>query len=360
MPRKRSSTSGGSRWVKIFFLNSKYYEYMEATLIEGLAELGHDVACSREASYGQAIPLSRVPAVAEAADLIVIGSGKGVDYHLLDGVQNPRVVFVDGHDGPSFQVPAGIRFKAVFKREFLDVGPALDNEYIYPLPFAAERRYFVPSQERDIAVSFAATMATNMLRYSIHMRLKERKECAIFSGSTRERAYRSFTDPLQEGNAIETPHYRTLLARSRISVNAPGAGWDCARYWEIAAARAMLFTFLPDIRVPYAFTDGMNCVTFASLREFEEKLDHYIHQPERCAAIAEAGYQHLLRYHTTARRAEQFLALALPASRRQGFCERFHTPAARRPAIASYLRRNTAVRQAKRVAQDISSRFRPL
>jgi hypothetical protein len=65
-------------------------------------------------------------------------------------------------------------------------------------------------------------------------------------------------------------------------------------------------------------------VTFSSIPEFEDKLDHYLAHPERVADIADAGHEHLLGYHTTARRAAWFLKLAIPAVNRPGFCERFY------------------------------------
>lgn len=64
----------------------------------------------------------------------------------------------------------------------------------------------------------------------------------IVSGTTSERACSH-----AHGIPIDTPRYRNLLHRSRISINIPGAGYDCARNWEILAARAMLMSLEPDI-----------------------------------------------------------------------------------------------------------------
>jgi len=314
--------------MKILYINCVAYDYLTATLIEGLTELGHEVVCARNSNNGKALRESDIPRVAEAADLIIIGSNSGVDYHLLEGVNNPRIVAVDGSDHAAFEVPAITRIKAVFKRELCEADKNPADNCVYPLPFAAEQRYFTKSTTKDLLVSFVANMDTNPLRHSVHTRLLNRTDSAIFSGSTNERTY-SVTAP--RSNAIETPTYRQLLARSRISVSVPGAGYDCARYWEIPAAKAMLFTYTPDIVIPNPFTDGINCVTFSSMSEFEEKLDHYLSHPARITEIAEAGYDHLLAHHTTARRAAYFLDLALPAVNRTGFCERFYTGDIKRP-----------------------------
>ncbi len=309
--------------MRILYINSIQYDYTTATLIEGLTELGHEIRSSAASNYGKAIPEGEFVAFAESADLIVVGSNRGAAYHLLENVGNQRIVAVDGNDQASiWEVPGFIRVKAIFKRELCRAEKDTEANRIYPFPFAAEKRYFVAPVAKDVLVSFVATMHTNPLRHSVHVRLGNRKHQAILSGWTNERSY-SIAEP--QANAIETPGYRQFLARSRISVNVPGAGYDCARYWEILAARAMLLTWTPDIMIPDEFTDGLNCVTFSSLDEFDQKLDHYLAHPERVAEIAEAGYQHLLAFHTTARRASYFLDMALPAVSRPDFCDRVYT-----------------------------------
>ncbi len=307
--------------LKVLYINCVEYDYLTATLIEGLTELGHEVVCSHDSNYGRMASPSKIPVIAEAADLIVIGSNRGVDHHLLEDVRNTRIVAVDGSDHAAFEVSEITRLKAVFKRELCGAAQIPEADFIYPLPFAAEKRYFTQSPGKDLLVSFVANMDTNPIRKSIHVRLLNRNHPAIFTGSTDERAYSS---ALPEPHAIETPRYRQLLARSWISVNAPGAGYDCARYWEILAAGAMLLTYAPDTVIPNGFTDGVNCVTFSSIPEFEEKLDHYLAHPDRVREIAEAGHNHLLAYHTTAHRAAYFLGLAMQAVNRSGFCEPFY------------------------------------
>ena len=343
--------------MKILYINSAQYDFLTATLIEGLTELGHDIVCSLGSSYGKAIEAKEIPAVAEAADLIIIGSNHGVNHHLLEDVKNPRIVAVDGSDHASFEVPGTTRVKAVFKRELCLVAPNPAENFIYPMPFAAEKRYFTPPVEKDILVSFVANTNTIPVRHSIHVRLRNRNHPAIFSGSTNERSY-SVTSP--RPIAVETPTYRQLLARSQISISAPGAGYDCARYWEILAARAMLFTYTPDILIPNGFTDGVNCATFSSLQEFDDKLDYYLARPERVAEIATAGFEHLLAYHTTSHRAAYFLNLAIPAAKREGFCDRFYTgESEQNPLLTRLLGRRNVWRARSLVGTTLRTCLRP-
>jgi SAM-dependent methyltransferase len=310
--------------MKIVFINTPIYDYLTATLIEGLTEIGQEVVCSEASNYGRALPDAELVQVAEQADLIVIGSNVGVRHHLMQSVVNPRKVFIDGSDFAGLGVPTAIRFKAVFKRELCRKTLGGPPSGVHPLPFAAEKRYFMATQpKKDILVSFIANMDTNPLRNSIHVRLQNMQNPAVVSGSTNERAY----NPGSARQApVDTPVYRQLLGRSMISVNVPGAGYDCARYWEILAARAMLMTYEPDILIPDGFTDGVDCATFASLDEFDSKLKFYTANPERAVRIAENGTLRLMQHHTTARRAYYFLECATAAVQRPDYCSGFLHP----------------------------------
>jgi hypothetical protein len=309
--------------MRIVYLNTPIYDYLTATLIEGLNELGQEVICSEASNYGRSVPEPELLRQAEEADLIVVGSNAGVRHHLLQGVANPRKVFVDGMDSAAFDVPTAIRFKAVFKRELNRQIRGAPGDGIHPLPFAAEKRYFVAPPNKDILVSFIANMNTNPLRHSVHLRLQNLQNPAIVSGSTNERAYNPGS---ARQTPVDTPLYRQLLSRSLISVNVPGMGYDCARYWEILAAGAMLFTYEPDILIPDGFTDGVDCATFASLDEFDSKLKFYTAEPQRALKVAASGYQRLLKHHTTARRAAYFLEKATAAGQRSDYCASFLHP----------------------------------
>jgi hypothetical protein len=309
--------------MKIVYIQTPVYDYLTATLIEGLQQAGHTLLCSEASNYGNRVADAELIREAETADLILCGSNMGVRTQLLHSVRNPRICFVDGNDHQAFAVPDDIRFKAIFKRELSSCLPEPEKRGIYPLPFAAEQRYFSAPRPKDLLVSFLANMFTNPLRASVHQRLINLRHPAVVSGSTNERAYNPANPP---ANALETPRYRELLARSLISVSVAGAGYDCARYWEILAVRAMLFTQQPDIVIPDPLIDGVSCVTFASLAEFDDKLRYYMGRPEECAAIAARGHEQLQRSHTTKARAEYALAIARRAVARDDYCADFLAP----------------------------------
>jgi spore maturation protein CgeB len=85
-------------------------------------------------------------------------------------------------------------------------------------------------------------------------------------------------------------------------------------------------TFKPDIVIPNGFTDAIDCLTFESMEELDEKIDYCLANQSKVAEIVEAGHQRLLAHHTTARRAEYFLEHAMKAVARDGYCERFYSP----------------------------------
>lgn len=305
--------------MKILYINPSHYDYLTATLVEGLIECGCEVRASETSNYAVGLPDEDIVAYAEQADLIVVAHGNFARRHLLQSVGNPRIVFVDGDDRQGIWPPDTIRFKAIFKRELNRRYPNPERSSVFALPFAAERRYFsAPAPHRNILVSFLANLGANTLRQSVHQRLVNFGHAQVFSGTTGESAYDESTP---KSSPIDTPVYRDALNRSLISVNVPGAGYDCARFWEILAAGAMLFSYEPDIVIPDGFTDGLDFVSFKSLDEFEEKLMYYGNRLDAVREIAARGHQRLLAHHTTRARAAYFLEIAKAQVARAGYCE---------------------------------------
>jgi hypothetical protein len=296
--------------MKIVYVNCRIYDFTTATLIEGLNNLGHTVLCSETSNYGTAVAPEVLLDEARSADLAVLGSNLGVNLDLFARLRNDRKVYVDGSDQQSVALPHNAGIRAIFKRELSRAAQLEPDAPVFPMPFAAEDRYFAPAiPPKDIALSFLANMHTNPLRHSIHQRIgRIRHPAPILSGSTGESSYNG-----ANGTPLLTPRYREVLLRSRIGVNVPGAGYDCARYWEILAAGAMLLTWEPDIVIPEAFSDGIDCVTFASLGEFDDKASYYLGRPDLVETIARRGFERLCAHHTTRARAQYFLATAASA-----------------------------------------------
>jgi len=299
--------------MKIVYVNARIYDFTTATLIEGLKSLGHSVLCSETSNYGSGVAPDALLREAPSADLVVLGSNLGVNVELFARLRNDRKVYVDGGDQQSIALPQNVGVRAIFKRELNRAVQLEPDAPVFALPFAAEDRYFAATAPRkDIALSFLANMNTNPLRYSIHQRIgRLRHSEPILSGSTGESSYNG-----SNGNPLSTPRYRDILLRSRIAINVPGAGYDCARYWEILAAGAMLMSWEPDIVIPEAFTDGVDCVTFSSVGEFDDKARYYLERPDLVENIARRGVERLRAHHTSRARAQYFLRTAIAAIER--------------------------------------------
>ncbi|MBM3349750.1 MAG: glycosyltransferase family 1 protein [Betaproteobacteria bacterium] len=318
--------------MKIVCVQSPKHDFLTSTLIEGLLQLGHHIIATEQSNHATRTPTRRLRKCLEDADLIVVFSNDRVNYSILFDSENPNKVFVDGSDSQYFAVPSFIRFKAVFKRELSRYWINQFDEPIFPLPFAAEAQYFKNrSSKRDISVSYAATMHT-AFRQSVYHFLVQKNVPFSFVGTT--------IDSVRKGrlsrSAIKTEdNYRDILSRSSISVNVAGGGYDCARYWEILAAGALLLTQELEIEVPAPFRDGRECVTFNSITDLSLKLDMLLSNPVKVSEMRNSGYQHLLRHHTTLARATYFLDCLRDIPREKNcssfFCE------ARKSLLAKYL-----------------------
>jgi spore maturation protein CgeB len=187
----------------------------------------------------------------------------------------------------------------VFKREFLNY---FENKLIFPLPFAAEKRYFKKSSfEKDIDISFLAA-DNNFLREAIKNILKNRYKNNSFTEHTGEISYSGL-----DGLPHENPIYFDILCRSKVAINVPGLGWDCGRYWEAISNKALVLTYKLDIKIPDPFIENKHILSFNNLDELVEKIDYCINYPKAVKQMSEEAYSHLIQFHTTQKRAEYLL-----------------------------------------------------
>ena len=101
--------------------------------------------------------------------------------------------------------------------------------------------------------------------------------------------------------------YSQKLLSSKVALNFKGYGWDNVRYYGIPAHRTLLFSKVLPIYVEHEFTDGDNAVFFHDIKEMKEKLTYLLNNPDYVDKLRLRGYEHFLKYHTTAKRAKQML-----------------------------------------------------
>ena len=103
--------------------------------------------------------------------------------------------------------------------------------------------------------------------------------------------------------------YYREIATSKIAIALRGgAETPTFRYFEIPAFRTMLISDPPETVIPNDFVDRQHAVYCKrDLSDLEKLVRHYLHEDAEREAIANAGYEQLVKYHTCERRAEYFL-----------------------------------------------------
>ncbi len=116
--------------------------------------------------------------------------------------------------------------------------------------------------------------------------------------------------PAEQGHRLSYAEYQNLLRRSQMALSIRGGGFDTLRYWEIVSAKTLLISEPPDICIPDNFEHGRHALFCKpDLSDLVTLVRRYASDAAACEAMAEAGYRHLLRFHTCERRAEYVLDL---------------------------------------------------
>jgi hypothetical protein len=103
------------------------------------------------------------------------------------------------------------------------------------------------------------------------------------------------------------PLYAQALARHIFGLSLPGHGQDTARYYEVPANGALLFSQRLNVVIPYDFTDLENAVFFDDPNEMVGLLDFYTRHAQDVDMMRSAGTEHYKQYHTSEARAGQLL-----------------------------------------------------
>ena len=178
-----------------------------------------------------------------------------------------------------------------------------------PLPFAAERIYFkynTENIEKDINVSCTLVPKSNHIeRAAINSLIKKLNIPNSVVGSVSAGNY------ITEANDKSKDEYFKILTRSKISISYPGNGFDTGRFWEILANKALLFSPPLQIEMPHPFIEFKHFIPYNSMAQLKDRLSYYLNREGERKKIADDGYAHLLRYHTSKERAKYLLERAL-------------------------------------------------
>lgn len=273
--------------LKITCLIPPVYDFLCATVMEGLKEL----SCNVSTSYSI------------DSDIILIFSNS--DYlerkqFLLDNNLMHKAIYIDGSDGKTIEDSNALKdFKHIFKRELFKN----DKNDLLPLPFAAEKEYFkFNNLMKDINISCTLREGSNPERKNVNELVKNLNIPNTIVGAVSNGSFHH-----DSSNELKKEYFK-ILARSKISISYPGCGWDCARFWEILSNKCLLFSPKIEIQMPNPFIEFIHYIPYDGMEDLKTKLLYYHDNEEEGKLIAEQGFNHLLEYHTTKKRAEYLIS----------------------------------------------------
>lgn len=357
--------------MKILYLTPWGYDYLPDQLYTGLCKvLGwesvidfpwkaeyHDPSCKvpyLPQNPGRHYELEEVRGLLEQDefDLVVLTAQRRGTLEAFDALSRdcsvPPIAFVDSNDSPEMKpdlfrrVGGGV----YFKREYRWQGTkSVRDMYVqwrqfgsdrdlfgrtYPLQMSAILESIPPSDSvaRDVDISFTG-YASHRKRIQGVRILRNASDIRFEGGvygdaTTRQSKLVLGSIPILRAKLQGDPyvgeakynyklgydeHYR-LLRRSKMGLSIRGSGFDTVRYWEIVASKALLISEKPVISIPHNFEHGKHAIFCRpDMGDLLDLVRTYMRDDSTREALAEAGYQHLLKYHTCEQRAIQFLEI---------------------------------------------------
>jgi Glycosyl transferases group 1 len=303
--------------MKILYVNSRIYDFLTATIIEGLNALSSekriDLIATTWSNYARSSQIRSRREIYQARrsfDLAILGTNEGVDVELFWDVARPgHSICIDGSDNPQFTYPPS-EFTLYFKRELYN----MSHDNIRACPFAIERRWF--------------SQLSNRLRYFL---------AACFGPSTDERArtleyLKSLSWPnikfgevpmnklaslsgiilgqcsflVWQRSRFAVGHnykYYRILRSSLLALGLPGLGIDTGRYWEILGSGALLIFPATGLQIPNPLLPDEHFLEYASFDDLHEKLQWAKVERKRINNMRQRAREHCSRHHTTRQRA---------------------------------------------------------
>ncbi len=261
-------------------------------------------------------PFEELVEVMNDFDLIVLSSPRYYPVHALRFIKQifgniPKpVAFVDCEDSEELRYDLIEEFKPqfVFKRELIKPIPN-----VHPMPFSSCLPYLpfwndIKDLPKTLDV-FALFGNTNVMRARVVKFLLEQNLTNSYVGIDTGALPWQDADRFKIAPMRSYQDYLKMMASAKINVIVRGHGRDTVRFWEAASFESLLLIKDPGIVIPHPYEDRVHCVYFDELEDLKEKIDYYLAHEDERLAIAKAGREHTMKYHTNARRAEQFLEI---------------------------------------------------
>ncbi|TAN41943.1 MAG: glycosyltransferase family 1 protein [Nitrospirae bacterium] len=209
------------------------------------------------------------------------------------------LVIIDGGDAP-LKIPSGNY--VVCRRETTNAGNTI------PLPMALPDEIFewisaYDNEEKRYSVGFLGSFN----EYSEGRRKLIEAIAEFYPDSLlKTTVVPSEDNPNPHGRFNRNDYYR-YMQRCRIVLNLPGLGFDTFRYWENAACNAVHIAQRMPIYIPNDFEDNKHILRFSNADELRRAVDAVLEGKVHPDELVEAGREHLLKFHTTTKRAMYLL-----------------------------------------------------
>jgi len=323
--------------MKVLFIGSKSYDYMQDILYSGLVKvlgIRNVIEFSwnkkyhlpykkypKNLGYFKNSLLSSIHLSKNDYDLVVLASTKPDSFSSYIKIASKipvttPVVLIDGGDRPEIggdldrlgtpqllEKAQAIRdFDFIFKRE-MKLNKAYDKNVVsLTFGFNLSR---LPSQlpnNKKYDVAFWAG-ESHPIRTKALNKLQHQFDCdtnGTIKGVDLENFSRTGTFYLEE------------LAACKINLSLRGGGFDTLRYWEIPAVGSLLISEPADIIIENNFIDKKHAVFCdPSVDDLLDLCRYYLKNYSKREKIAKNGNQHLLKYHTDIVRANFLLKKSL-------------------------------------------------
>ena len=213
--------------------------------------------------------------------------------------------------------------KIYFKRE-----KDLNIEWpanVEPMPFSAEERYFTGGKDFDkiwdsknlnMSCLFRANSNTDRLpiRNELVKQYGEDKLCVMDSvfGRKKNDGLDEVLEGVDIGNCVRHHHlYFDAIYDAKINIEGPpgGRAFYTGRMMESLANGCCYFYPTPNYNVdfPNELIDGEDFIIYHNLDDLIEKIEYYLSHEEEMKAVAQNGFNKLLKYHTSEVRAKEFI-----------------------------------------------------
>lgn len=318
--------------MKILFINSAQYDYLQDIVFSGLVKtLGQKNIIEVPRNLKYHLPYKTYPKnigyvknsfiqsfihSKSNYDAVIVGACKPDAFsvyinHALSIPASVPVIFIDGGDkseiggdlarlGHSYLYEEAISkrpFDLIFKREY-----KLDKKYpsnVYPLPFGFNLdRIPKIDNHRKYDVAFWAN-ESHPIRTKALQLLEGKFDCDSNGTSLGKNIY-NFKRKGKE--------YLKELAACKINLSLRGGGFDTLRYWEIPAVGSMLLSEPADILIPNNFIHEKHAVFCdSSLDDLISICEYYLKEDAKREKITENGQLHLKMHHTDIQRARYIM-----------------------------------------------------